>query len=226
MTLHLHSTSALRVLAIVIVGIGNAGRASAQLPSAGQVALNGDQIAASTEALFEEPAADLSSQNLAGVTSQMSPQFAGQVWGPGIPRPPAMLIIPPTREIGVHLGLLAFTGGIVGTAGVSYTRSLSDAVAIEGALEIGHGSGTATVRALVRHYNPDVGEVFGAIGFAEGVSTGDPTMYPRGPGLSAGVGAQPRLSSHVALRGEVQLMQFPHKVVGLRLTTGFLIGFN
>ena len=136
---------------------------------------------------------------------------------------------PPLREVGVHVsGNL--TGDLFGMGGVTYTRSLTDTFALEGTGDVTHQAGDvvgfASLRALLRRYDPEFGEVFFALGVARGFSGGNAVLYPQGRGFVVGGGIQPRFSRHAAGRLEAQLVSFSHEMVGLRLTTGILVGFD
>jgi hypothetical protein len=147
-----------------------------------------------------------------------------------LPRSAWPLQYPPLREIGLHASGNLVTSDSFGMGGVSYTRSLTDVFALEGTVDATHRAGDvvgfAALRAVARQYHPEVGEVFLALGVARGFSGGDAARYPHGAGFVIGTGMQPRFSSHAAGRLEAQLVSFSHEMVGLRLTTGILIGFD
>ena len=146
--------------------------------------------------------------------------------------PPARLQYPPLREVGMHLGVIGslFSGAAFGIGGASYTRSVTDPLAVEGTIDgtfrEGHIVGFTSLRAIARRYHPEFGEVFLSAGVARGFSGGDAIVYPHGRGFVLGGGVQPRLSSQAAVRVELQLLSFAHNMAGLRLSTGFLIGFG
>ena len=81
--------------------------------------------------------------------------------------------------------------------GVSYTRSLTDVLALEGTVDATHRAGDvvgfAALRAVARRYDPGVGEVFVALGVARGFSGGDAARYPHGAGFVIGGGMRLRL---------------------------------
>lgn len=146
-----------------------------------------------------------------------------------MPRRAWPLQYPPLREVGIHVSG-NITGDMFSMGGVSYTRSLTDTFALEGTGDVTHQSGDvvgfASLRALLRRYDPEVGEVFFALGVARGFSGGNAILYPQGRGFVIGGGIQPRFSRRAAGRLEAQLVTFSHQMVGLRLTTGLLVGFD
>ncbi len=147
-----------------------------------------------------------------------------------MPHPPWPLQYPPLREVGLHLSATLARADIFGMGGLSYTRSLTDVFALEGTVDGTHQAGAVvgftSFKAMVRRYNPEVGEVFVALGVARGFSGGDEAKYPHGGGLVVGGGIQPRFSSYAAGRVEAQLVTFSHGMAGLRLSVGALVGFN
>jgi hypothetical protein len=154
------------------------------------------------------------------------------------------LVLPPKREIGIHMAGWAFggaspsapepccegpSGGTIGMGGASYTRSLTEGAAIETGFDTGRGSGhqftALTARLIARRYSPAIGEMFVSLGLAEAMAHRDARHYPRGLGFIVGGGAQPRLTSHLSLRAEVDLLRF-RDVLGLRLGVGAFFGFD
>ena len=146
------------------------------------------------------------------------------------PRSPWPLQYPPLREVGLHVSGTMVTADTFGLVGGSYTRSLTDMFALEGTVDATNRTdyviGFTSLRALVRQYDPQVGEWFIAGGLARGFSGGDVKRYPHGAGFVVGGGVQPRFSSRAAVRLEGQFMNFSHQMVGVRLTAGILVGFD
>ncbi len=230
MTLHPGSTRTLRLAAMVVLGIGSAGTASAQLPANGQVVLNVEQIAAASEVVpFAVPVALASEERTGEIQSPLWPRLPSHLSN-RFPQVSFQLADQPVRAIGINLSLLGITDATVFTKGVSYTRSLSEPLAIEGAIDIGRGSGhevaTAALRAVIRGYDPQRGQVFAAVGLAEAFASGDQRVHPHGLGVAYGIGAQSRWTGNVALRGELQLLTFRHDVNALRLTAGVVVGVD
>ncbi len=153
-----------------------------------------------------------------------------QQYPPPVPRAPWPLQYPPLREVGMHLSGNLVTDDNFGMIGGSYTRSLTDEFALEGTVDgtsrRDHAIGFGAVRAIARHYNPEFGEAFAAMGIGGGFSGGDHRIYPHGLGFVVGGGVQPRFSRHAAGRFEVQMLRFSHEMIGLRVTTGVLVGFD
>jgi hypothetical protein len=160
------------------------------------------------------------------------------------PVPVFPLVLPPKREIGIHMAGWAFggaspnsaepccdgpSGGTVGLGGATYTRSLTEGAAIETGFDTGRGSGhqftALTARFVARRYSPAIGEVFVSLGLADAIAARELRYYPRGLGLVVGGGAQPRLTNRLSLRGQVDLLRFQN-VLGLRVGIGAFVGFD
>jgi hypothetical protein len=142
------------------------------------------------------------------------------------PNPPS-----PEREVGMiysvwNLGYPYYARSL----GASYGRYLSEAVSVEGALEVARadhrtfGLSTLQLRGTApTSYGP--GSI--VVGLAHSLASRQHPAAPRGLGWLVGAGLQPRVNSAFALRGEVQLIRFPSDdSAAIRLTIGVLAGLN
>jgi hypothetical protein len=153
--------------------------------------------------------------------------------------------LPPKREIGIHVAGWAFAGaGVgelpepccdesggtsdVGVGGVSYTRSLSETVAVEAGFDTGQGRrghqfSALTARLIAR---PRRSDLFLSLGVADAIAGRGARYYPRGMGFIVGGGMQPRLSNHLSLRAQLDLLRFSPEVSGVRFGVGAFVGFD
>jgi hypothetical protein len=116
----------------------------------------------------------------------------------------------------------------VGVGGVSYTRSLSETVAIEAGFDTGQGRRGHQFSALTARFvaRPRRSDLFLSLGVADAIVDRGARYYPRGMGFIVGGGMQPRLSNHFSLRAQLDLLRFSREVVGSRIGLGAFVGFD
>lgn len=142
---------------------------------------------------------------------------------------PQRRLEPPAREVSLRVGATLVGQGLAGP-GVAYGRQLSDAIAIEGALDLASGSGGTGVALLQlpAAESPLVSRSrFVTVGVAR-IINADETMRRQGAratGLALGGGHQTRVTDSIGARVEAQVLALG-RVMALRVSVGAFVGFG